>query len=109
MDHDSGILGKLKMRWIYWLAARLPPCRAITEMASRSLEERLTLGERLKMHIHFTICVWCTRYLAQITFMRNESRRTIEDEMDHSVAATVLSNEARERMRHLLRTAGSGE
>ena len=87
---------KQKERFVYWLAGKLPPCEAICEMASRSLEEPLTLAERVRVRLHFAICVWCERYWKQLRLIRRTVRET-------EPPAAGLSAEARERIKRALR------
>lgn len=94
---------KLKMRWIMWLAGKLPPCREITEMVSHSLEEMPPLRERLLIRLHFSICVWCSRYRDQLLFMREAVRQTPSDsEKEADGKSPTLSPEARERLKRAL-------
>lgn len=64
------IVERLRHALIYRLAARLPDCKTITALMSRSLDENISLWERLKMHLHKLMCRACSRYLTQIRFLR---------------------------------------
>ena len=64
------IVERLRHALIYRLAARLPDCKTITLLMSRSLDENISLWERLKMHLHKLMCRACSRYLTQIRFLR---------------------------------------
>jgi hypothetical protein len=37
---------------------------------SRSLDRQLNTREQLVLRLHLLICVWCVRYLSQITSLR---------------------------------------
>ncbi|MEW6210709.1 MAG: hypothetical protein AB1631_20255 [Acidobacteriota bacterium] len=92
---------KIKLRWIMWVASKLPSCNSITEMVSESMERNLSLAERARMRLHFMICVWCTRYQRQLIALRESIRvRAQQAERDDSLPS--LSPEARERIRKSL-------
>lgn len=94
---------KIKLRWIMWLAGRLPPCRDITEMVSQSLEEKPTLWQRFIIRLHFSICIWCSRYSNQLLFMRQSLRQQSDDSIKETDEQTdALPAEARERLKRAL-------
>ena len=68
-------------------------CKETTELASRALDERLGLGERLAMRMHLLICTNCARFAQQIQDMRKVLRRDATDE-----AGPGLSDDARQRI-----------
>ena len=93
---------KIKLKWIMWLAGKLPSCNSITEIVSESMERRLTIAERLRVRLHFMICVWCARYQSQLLALRESLRlRASQIEKDESLPS--LSPEARERIRKSLK------
>lgn len=92
---------KIKLRWIMWLAGKLPPCNSITEMVSESIERRLSLAERVRLRLHFMICVWCARYQSQLLALR-ESLHIRAQQVEKDESLPSLSPEARERIRKSL-------
>jgi hypothetical protein len=95
-------LEKIKLKSIMWIAGKLLPCNSITEMISESMERRLTIAERLRIRLHFMICVWCARYQSQLLALRESLRlRASQIEKDESLPS--LSPEARERIRKSLK------
>lgn len=71
-------------------------------LMSESLERRLTIRERLGLHLHLLVCAWCRRYLEQIKFMRwilraQNSQATTE-------MTPALAHEARERIAKALKS-----
>lgn len=88
-------LAKLKLRWIMWLAGKLPPCNVIAEMVSESLEQKLSARQRIKKRLHFMICEWCSRYEQQLLTLR-KSLRLYAEQADDSLPS--LSPEARQRI-----------
>lgn len=91
--------GGLKMRYVSWLAGKLPSCEAITVMISEARERRLTVGERVRKWLHFTICEWCARYEHQIGLLRKAARRVGEHTGDEG---PELTDAARERLRRTI-------
>lgn len=63
-------------------------CKQATLLASRSIDVKLTLHERLVLKWHLFSCQNCTRYLAQITLMRDLAQQ--------NATSTRLSQDARE-------------
>ena len=66
---------------------------------SESLERQLSVLERVKLKLHFIVCAWCVCYLKQITLFRATLRTHRQD-----TELPTLSQEARERLRHTLKT-----
>lgn len=50
-------------------------CRHALRMASRSLDEPLSLGERAKLALHNSLCIYCLRYRRQIRLLRHWLKR----------------------------------
>ena len=95
--------GGLKMRYVYWLAGKLPSCEAITRMVSDSRERPLSRRERIQKWLHFTICEWCSRYEKQLALVRLAARDAARAaEASDSPESPRLSDDARERMNRAL-------
>jgi hypothetical protein len=64
------------------------------------MEDKLPLGMRIRMRLHYGICVWCERYLQQIAFVRRVSRSFAE----HSAAcsAETIPPQAKQRLQTAL-------
>ena len=92
---------KLKHAVRFWLLRTLPTCQQTVETISQSMERRLTVGERIKLKLHFWICVWCQWYMEHLHLIRDASRAKAAEAPD-TVASTTLSNDARERIRRRL-------
>ncbi len=92
---------KLKHTVRFWLLRTLPTCQQTVETISESMERRLTLGESIKLKLHFWICVWCQWYMEHLHLIRDASRVQAGQAPDTMSGAT-LSNEARERIRRRL-------
>ncbi|MDP3307070.1 hypothetical protein [Methylotenera sp.] len=73
-------------------------CKEATPLASRSLDESLTLHDQLLLKWHLLICQSCTTYFSQIKLIRKIIR-------DKSGATMGLSDEARKRIAQALSDA----
>jgi tRNA A37 threonylcarbamoyltransferase TsaD len=95
---------KLKDKMVRWLAMRLPTCKEVTRMASDSMERKLPLRRRHEMKQHLMFCALCTRYVKQLRFMHDAvQQHAAEIETGAAAPPSVLSNDARERMKQRLR------
>ena len=86
---------KLKHAVRYWLLRRLPTCENTVAMISRSLEQRLSVRERVSVKVHLWICAWCQWYLEQLGLIRDAARARADEAPDQMAG---LSNDARERI-----------
>jgi len=63
----------IRRRWVIWVWQHTPNCVEMSRLASQRLEQPLPFILRLKMRVHFLICVWCKRYFKQLEFMHRAS------------------------------------
>ena len=87
--------------WTY-----LPPCKDIVKIISASLDRKLTLRERTILKLHLAACEPCVRYLDQSKLLSGAAH-TIDDELKNDLYAGRLSDDARERIKDVLK-ASSG-
>lgn len=82
--------------WIEQLVARsTPPCREVTRLVSKSQETRLSLADRIRIQLHFSVCVWCARYANQLRAMRAALTRNADrltEEQDQALPGQVRAN-----------------
>jgi len=71
---------------------------------SESLERQLGLVERTKLRLHLLVCVWCARYLKQISLLRQAVSQR-EFRVGDSTSPLKLSDEARQRISESLRNS----
>ena len=69
-------------------------CREATELASRTMDERLPLSNRMALRLHLTICRNCARFSEQL----QEMRRLFREESAADDDAAGLAPEARQRI-----------
>jgi hypothetical protein len=87
--------------WTY-----LPPCKDIVKIISASLDRNLTFRERTILKLHLAACEPCVRYLDQSRIL-GTAAHTIDDELINDLYAGRLSDDARERIKDILK-ASSG-
>ena len=94
---------KLRWRLIFFLARRLPDCKAITPTLGEMNDRDLSFRERIVVRLHLFTCEACRRYVEQIKFLHEallERERLIEAAAEAS--GTALSDDAKERIRRVL-------
>lgn len=50
-------------------------CREVTQLCSRELDERLTLGQRLSLRVHLLMCIGCSNFRRQMFTLHDAARR----------------------------------
>ena len=90
------IIESLKQSWVVWVWNHTPNCAEMSRLASQSFDEPLPIGTRFKMRLHYLICVWCSRYLKHLKFLRAAAPR-LEENLNLP-AARGLSVEAKQRI-----------
>jgi hypothetical protein len=81
-----------KRRLVLFLAEHTPKCHDITRLISHAQDGPLPLTLRVRMWLHYRICVWCERYRGQLRLMRGALRRSEPN-------PPSLSSEARSRLK----------
>ena len=96
------IFESIKMRALVWVWKHTHNCADMSRLASRSLEQPLSWRIRIKMQLHYLICVWCKRYSKQIKFLHMAAPKFA----DHAgtLPGPVLSAEAKQRIAQLLKS-----
>ncbi len=77
-------------------------CKKVTELASKALDEKLSLGQRLQMKLHLLICKGCQHYCQQVAWLRSATRSLVERDENCS---EKLSEEARSRIESKMRAS----
>ncbi len=72
----------------------MPTCRETTELASRAMDQRLPLSNRMALRLHLAICENCARFNRQL----QEMRRLFREEAAAGDDAPGLAPEARRRI-----------
>jgi len=72
----------------------MPTCKAVTELASRTMDQRLPFTDHLTLRVHLAMCRNCTRFMQQL----HEMRRLFRVETAADDGAPGLPPEARQRI-----------
>ena len=80
------------------------PCEGMTRLASESLDRDLGRLERFALRSHLLYCSACRRYLRQIAFLREATRRLMSHlESGEPFPGPALADDRRERIKRALR------
>ncbi|MDB6066419.1 MAG: hypothetical protein JWR26_2627 [Pedosphaera sp.] len=96
------IFDSIKKWGVLWVWNHAPHCNEMSRLASQSLDHPLPLKIRLKMRLHFLICIWCKRYSKQLRVLHHTARRVKENLTQ--VTRPGLSEEAKARMKARLKS-----
>lgn len=100
------IYKKLQRAFFVWVWRNLPPCREFVPMISESLDRKLPFHKRLLIKIHLLACKPCVRFLEQSKFLR-EAMHELDAELIQKETPAKLSDEARDRLKNILKTTAS--
>ena len=99
------LLEAVKTRWVVWVWNHTPNCAEMSRLASLSLEQPPSLKTRLRMWLHWLICVWCQRYYKHLNFLHRAAPR-MQEEVERT-SNRGLPEEAKRRMAERLRQVRS--
>jgi len=99
----------LKMKIIKPMIDTLTPsCEIISQQISRSMDEPLTMRERVQVKLHLMACKLCVRYRDQLLAIRKRIREQPEEwDADSDVSEFRLPPEKREQIKEKLRDRSS--
>jgi len=95
------LLEALKTRWVVWVWNHTPNCAEMSRLTSLLFEQPPSLKLRLKMRLHYLICVWCERYAKHLKFLHRAAPRL--QEQAAGVSHRTMSEESKQRMAARLR------
>ena len=101
---DLNLKQRIRKRISRLLLPILPPCKEIVKIISASLDRKLTLREKFVMRLHLVACKPCVRYFEQSEFL-HEATQKLDDNLKEDVYSGRLSDEARIRIKELLRSS----
>lgn len=73
-------------------------CKRHTELASHSLDRKLTAKEKIQYYIHHLICIMCRRFERQLRVIQGAAKILCDEPAQNE----CLSDEAKNRIRHSL-------
>jgi hypothetical protein len=77
------------------LLALSPNCKEASRLQSAALHEPMPFSRRIGLRLHLLLCNWCRRYGKNIRLLREVAEHSGE----HEDCPSVLTREARERLR----------
>ncbi|MBL0011421.1 MAG: zf-HC2 domain-containing protein [Nitrosomonas sp.] len=77
-------------------------CKQASQLASRSMDEKLPLWKNMVLKIHLILCRSCTNFTRQLVFLREASRYS-RTNLDFQ-----LTEEARQRIANALKDMQNG-
>jgi len=98
-------VNRMRTAFVTFIVRMTPRCADMTRLISQSLDVRLPWMTRLRMRLHYGICVWCMRYQQQVRFIHDHAHE-FEERLAADSKAPALTSEARGRMRQALRAGG---
>ena len=101
---ETGITQKLRRARNRFLLRTLPPCKEIVKIVSASLDRPLSFRERTLMKLHLMACKPCVRYMEQSHFL-SSATTLLDENLKDELFTGRLSDEARERIKNLLKTS----
>ena len=101
---ETGIIQRLRRARNLFILRTLPPCKEIAKIISASLDRSLTLREKFVMKLHLVACKPCVRYLEQSHFLSSAASQ-LDDQLKDQLFTGRLSEEARARIKEVLRTS----
>ncbi|MBS1272379.1 MAG: hypothetical protein MAGBODY4_01524 [Candidatus Marinimicrobia bacterium] len=85
-----------------------PSCEVISQQISRSMDESLTLRERLQVKLHLMACKFCYRYRDQLLAIRQKIREQTEEwDADSAISEFRLSPDKRKQIKAKMRDSAS--
>jgi hypothetical protein len=81
-------------------------CQEAVRAQSEQLDHPLPRLTRIGLRLHLLLCKWCRRYGKQIRWLHQAAHN--HDEKWAQTNASVLSKNARERMKRALKSANEG-
>lgn len=90
----------LTTKIVMFLARHTPKCHDMTRLISQEQDAPLPVATRVKMRLHYTICVWCARYRDQLGFVRKALHVCPEEPVPPASAG--LPQDAKERLKRAL-------
>lgn len=84
-----------------FIAKRTPKCREVVRLLSQSMEVKLPVATRIKIRLHYLICIWCQRYGTQLQALRKIAS-SLPEHMD-DCSGDSLPYTSKERIKRALR------
>jgi len=83
-----------------------PSCQQVSQLVSDSHERRLSLSERLRLHLHLLMCRLCRAYERDIRLLKSVCGLLQKEQIQADVC---MSAEEHERIRQALLRSSTGQ
>ena len=87
---ETGIIQKLRRARNLFILRTLPPCKEIVKIVSASLDRKLTFRERTVMRLHLFL---------------GSAASQLDENLKHELFAGRLSDDARDRIKNVLKSS----
>jgi len=77
-------------------------CKDVSQLASKSLDTRLTWRERIGMRLHLLLCKLCRRYVRNLHLLHGMLAEARQADLEPLPFAVKMSDEGRQRIRRAL-------
>lgn len=78
----------------------MPPCKEITLLASKAIDTKISLRERLHIRLHILLCKGCHRFYQQIHFLHTIIHHQHAPGHEHSSPfSATLSEASKQRLK----------
>jgi hypothetical protein len=77
-------------------------CRDVSKFITHSMDEPLTIRQRLRVRWHLFICPYCRRFQKQVFWLHSVLRQKSETLIENETKDVCLSNDAKERIKKVL-------
>ncbi len=84
----------------------LPPCKDMIDVASASIDRKLTLRESIVLKLHLIPCKPCVRFIEQSKFIKRMMSEMGGEPVETTFSGT-LSDASRERLKEMLKTTAA--
>lgn len=84
-------------------------CKDLTRLVSESFERKLTIGERLNLWLHISMCITCRQFRRLQLRIHQAIRHRATSVLEQTVTpAERLSDESRSRLQQAIASASEG-
>lgn len=77
-------------------------CRDVSKLVTHSLDEPLTMRQRLRVRWHLFVCRYCRRFQKQVFWLHGVLRQKSESLIENETKDVCMSDDAKERLKKAL-------
>ncbi len=80
-------------------------CKDISHLASKKLDQKLSLAERLGFLLHLSMCRLCRHYARDIEYLHHVMQQAADNSQAFVADSVKLSERSRQRIKKILHQA----